>query len=132
MQCSGRTIVVLLILVAASGCGKGGPPVAPVHSRVTLDGRPIENADVTFQPDGGRALRSAAPTRMAAMALHYRMGQPEPHLVGPHTVRSDLSSELVKHPPHIRARCNAGVQTVRRDVEPGQNEFNFDLKSEPK
>jgi len=39
----------LLLLVAAGGCGGGGS-MAPVSGRVTLAGRPLADAVVTFQP----------------------------------------------------------------------------------
>jgi hypothetical protein len=40
----------LLLPVLLSGCGKGGPKVVPVSGLVTMDGKPLANADVTFTP----------------------------------------------------------------------------------
>jgi len=34
------------------GCGESGPKLAPVTGTVTLNGKPLEGAVVTFQPDG--------------------------------------------------------------------------------
>ncbi len=48
-----KLIVIVLTLLAA-GCGSSGPEVASVTGQVTLDGKPLENATVTFQPLDGR------------------------------------------------------------------------------
>jgi hypothetical protein len=41
----------VLAIVAACAIGCGAPhPLAPVSGRVTLDGKPLANASVTFQP----------------------------------------------------------------------------------
>src|SRR5215210_2304472 len=42
---------LVVLLAALAGCGKSGPQIAPVHGHVTLDGQPLMNADVMFQPD---------------------------------------------------------------------------------
>jgi hypothetical protein len=43
-------LLLLAGLVALSGCGKGPYETAPVSGRVTLDGQPVANAAVMFQP----------------------------------------------------------------------------------
>src|SRR5262245_25108766 len=47
-----RRAIVLLgcVAVALSGCGRWG--AAPVSGKVTLNGKPLANAKVTFQPIG--------------------------------------------------------------------------------
>lgn len=52
-----------VLLSIAAGCGGGGgpapPPLVPVSGTVTLDGKPLANASVTFLPVGGtRGARS--------------------------------------------------------------------------
>ncbi len=44
-----RSAAVLVLFVAA-GCGKAPFEFAPVSGRVTLNGKPLANATVTFQP----------------------------------------------------------------------------------
>jgi hypothetical protein len=39
-------------LVALVGCGDGGAKVIPVSGRVTLNGKPLANANVLFSPIG--------------------------------------------------------------------------------
>jgi hypothetical protein len=54
MCCSVRLspIATFAMLLAALGCGGGGPnyKTAPVSGRVTLDGQPLANAEVYFFP----------------------------------------------------------------------------------
>lgn len=47
-------MLLLALSVLAVGCGPGGPEVASVTGTVTLDGKPLKNATVTFQPTSGR------------------------------------------------------------------------------
>jgi hypothetical protein len=42
--------VVVLSSLLSAGCGKRGPAMAPVEGRVTLDGLPLADATVYFQP----------------------------------------------------------------------------------
>jgi hypothetical protein len=43
-----RIIAAALLSLALAGCG--GPDVAPVSGRITLNGQPLAGAHVTFQP----------------------------------------------------------------------------------
>ena len=43
-----RAAFLLFVLLLAAGCG--GPRVAPVSGRVTLDGKPAAGVHVSFQP----------------------------------------------------------------------------------
>lgn len=47
----GRFLLLFPCLLLLAGCG--GSSVAPVSGTVTLDGKPLANATVVFQPDGG-------------------------------------------------------------------------------
>lgn len=51
MNCRGLASVVLALTVAViGGCGKkGGPPTYQATGTVTLDGQPVEGADVQFK-----------------------------------------------------------------------------------
>ncbi len=47
--------VLSLVVVVLTGCGPGGPQLAPVEGVVTLDGTPLEGATVLFHPaEGGK------------------------------------------------------------------------------
>ena len=44
------TFAVMLLLVAVQGCGGGGVRFVPVTGKVTMDGKPLAKAAVTFIP----------------------------------------------------------------------------------
>jgi hypothetical protein len=54
-------LFVLLALVALCGCG-GPYKVAPVSGKVTLDGKPLAKATVTFAPMATKENQSPGPT----------------------------------------------------------------------
>lgn len=45
--------MVCLVLLALSGCGSDGPQLAEVSGTVTVDGKPVPNAVLTFVPTVG-------------------------------------------------------------------------------
>jgi hypothetical protein len=124
------TAAVLLLLMVFTGCGKGGPQIAPVHGRVTLNGQPLENADITFQPEDSKSPSAARTDKDGHYELGYKRGVLG-GLVGQHTVRIRVSSEVVENPPNIPERYNTATE-LHREVKAGPNEFNFDLTTAEK
>jgi len=115
-----------MLLPLLLGCGTGGPELAPVSGRVTLDGRPLELADVVFQPEGALSPSYGRTDTEGRYQLGYKRGVTGA-IVGEHMVAISVSRELVPNPPQI-ARTE-----LRVTVEPGkENVFNFDLRSETK
>ena len=53
-------VPLLALLVFLAGCGSGGQ-FAPVSGRVTLNGKPLAGATVSFQPIAPEGSRDAAP-----------------------------------------------------------------------
>ena len=47
-------VVLLTLTVAAIGCRKGGPELAPVTGKVTYQGKPLPFGAVVFLPESGR------------------------------------------------------------------------------
>lgn len=47
-------VVLLTLTVAASGCRKSGPELAPVTGKVTYQGKPLPFGSVVFQPESGK------------------------------------------------------------------------------
>ncbi len=45
---------LLAAMLACLGCSAGGPEIAYVAGRVTMDGKPLANASVIFIPEDGR------------------------------------------------------------------------------
>ena len=119
-----------MLLVALAGCSKSGPQIAPVHGVVKLDGQPLANADVQFQPDGSQRPSSARTDAEGRYELVYKRGQPGA-MVGKHTVRIWVSPEVVRKPPVIAARFDTKSELVR-EVKSGDNECDFDVTTEGK
>jgi hypothetical protein len=57
----GRFLALTLLLLVAAGCSKNYK-LAPVSGRVTMDNRPLANAEVSFYPTGGKDLPYATGT----------------------------------------------------------------------
>jgi hypothetical protein len=56
-----RLIPIVLILLAA-GCGGGAHRIAPVSGKITLDGKPLNNASVLFGPIGSADNKEPGPS----------------------------------------------------------------------
>lgn len=60
----------LVILAAASGCGKSGPSLVRVTGTVTVDGTPPDGAVLIFHPAGGKGnVASAAADATGAFEI---------------------------------------------------------------
>jgi hypothetical protein len=121
---------LLLLGLLLDGCRKSGPELAPVSGRVTLNGNPLENADVVFQPDNGKSPASGRTDAEGHYELAYKRGVTGGP-VGQNTVLIRVSKELVRNPPRIAARFNSKSE-LHREVKAGQNEFDFDVTTESK
>jgi hypothetical protein len=115
-------IAFLLAALALSGCVKSGPELAPVSGRVTLDGKPLENADVVFQPENPGSPSYGRTAADGSYELGYKQGIAGA-LVGKHTVSIRVSPEVVRNAPKI-ARVERRVEVLE-----DENVFNFDEKS---
>jgi hypothetical protein len=120
----GRYLSLLASVLLLAGCGPSGPELAPVNGTVKLDGRPLENADVVFQPEDARSPSYGRTGPDGRYELGYKRGVAGA-LVGKHTVSIRVSSEVVRNPPRI-----SPVER-RVEVKSGEdNVFNFNEKSE--
>jgi hypothetical protein len=125
-----RCTIVVAFLVFIAGCGGSGPRVAPVHGRITLDGQPLANADIKFQPDGPERPSVGRSNAEGNYDLMFKRGQPGA-VVGMHTVRIWVSPDIVPNPPIIAARFDSKSE-LRKEVKPGDNPFDFDVTTEKK
>jgi hypothetical protein len=120
-----RSSLLCLPILLIAGCGQSGPELAPVTGRVTLDGRPLENADLTFNAEGKSpgVARAGADGRYEVMYKRGVVGAP----VGPNKVSITVSPEVVRNPPRIPPRYNTASE-LSVEVMPGEdNVFDFDL-----
>jgi hypothetical protein len=116
-----------------SGCGgPEHPDVGRVSGVVTLDGQPLAEATVMFQPTQGRA--SIATTDSAGKySLTYLDGVPGA-LLGAHKViiRTEIPGEDGQ-PPIAKEKLPKKYheQTeLTAEVKPGSNTFDFELKGQ--
>lgn len=134
----------LLIFVIALGCG-GGPQDVPelgtVSGTVTLDGKPVANANVRFQPVDGRASEALTDEqgnyslRYTADSLGAKVGE---HHVYVSTASEGYASEstgedegkwVEGQEETIPKRYQEEGSLVKK-VEPGNNTINLELTTE--
>jgi hypothetical protein len=127
---------LLALCPATTGCFRRGPELAPVAGTVTLDGEPLANAQVQFQPTSHGPYSVATTNSLGQYVLEYTKDRPGAAL-GTHVVRIttqtttvDESGVEIQVPQRVPARYNDRSELLR-EVKPGENEFNFALTSEP-
>lgn len=70
-----RTALIVLLGIGLQGCGGSGrPKTVPVTGVVTLDGKPIEGANVTFYPDTGESAATGGPQKKTDAATRPATG----------------------------------------------------------
>ena len=126
--------VVGLLLCGLSGCGR--EPANSVTGRITLDEKPLADADVTFIPE--QTGTSPALGRTDAQGrYHVVQDLDDPNiLTGKYVVRittfqpgnPDLDPPVTKVPERIPVRYNRQSDLLR-EVKPGENVFDFALDS---
>ena len=122
-------------LLLCAGCGGGGagdqPDLGTVSGEVKLDGQPLANVTVTFEPTQGRP--SVAKTDAAGKYELGYFNDLKGAVIGSHTVSISTPQEAptpagqaYKDP--IPAKYNSKT-TLKEEVKAGANTINFDLTS---
>ena len=131
------TAGILLLAVSLSGCGKSDlPDIGKVSGTVTLDGKPLPDAVLTFQPEGARPAY-ARTDEEGYYEVEYTKGVMGATL-GTHRVAiskleggggdqggygAGASKETLPAKYNLRT-------TLTFEVKPGKNQADFDLDSE--
>jgi hypothetical protein len=123
-----------------AGCGEPYQ-VAPVSGKVTLDGKPLANVRVVFQPSGGKNSAETGPgssgvtDAQGQYALKTISAKPQPGaVVGPHTVQFD--AVVTPKPGQEAALPDPKAPRIPPTSQPfevpaaGTDQANFDLKSQ--
>lgn len=124
-SCCFKRLAVILTLLA--GCSDNGdrPDMAPVQGTVTLDGKPLEGAMISFKPNEGQPSYSRTDS-----SGHYELNyliDTKGAKIGSHKVKITTATE--ENPDEIVPdRFNRKTE-LTREVESGKNEFNFELDS---
>lgn len=141
----GATTMLVALLMTLSGCGGSGqlPELGQVRGTVTLDGQPLSSVEVAFHPVDGRP--AFGRTNAAGQySLQYkpdtsgckvgknlvRIGNAEGEGDEPELEGDDLIQKPGQKRPVILERYNVKSE-LEADVQPGDNTFDFDLKSKP-
>lgn len=121
-----------------SGCSQkpAGISFGKVSGTVTLDGAPLPDALVTFEPEMGRP--SWAMTNAEGIyALNYR-GHDWGAVTGPHTVRITTANRFenpetdeVRIVKELLPATYHARSTLTADVKPGENVIDFALEKSP-
>ncbi|UUO05914.1 carboxypeptidase-like regulatory domain-containing protein [Blastopirellula sp. J2-11] len=130
-------ILALLILIAAVGCGQHRasdlPDLGEVSGTVTLDGKPLPEATVSFQSTEVGRMASGMTDSAGQYKLYLLndisgapLGQNDVYIT---TARpADDSKPGSGRPEKLPAIYHA-KSTLSADVKSGANTFDFDLKS---
>jgi hypothetical protein len=135
--------VAILVALFATGCG-GGANLAPVSGQVKLNGRPLPEAHLTFQPTGSGSVNvgvgsygnTDAEGRYELKTIKGSRGA----VVGTHTVsirthaHRELPSSVDKDAPgrpkeKIPERYNDNTELTFEVPEDGTDSADFDLKA---
>jgi hypothetical protein len=136
-SCSRRLFVGLAagVVLVAGGCGRPShlPELGDVSGTVTLDGRPIARATVSFEPGQGRTSLGTTDAQ-GRYTLEFAGGY-KGAVLGQHTVRIGTGQGSLPdaHGKFVAESVPAAYNmhsTFAADVKPGQNTFTFDLSSQ--
>lgn len=118
--------LVLMAGLGVVGCGRSDlPELGKVEGTVTMDGKPLSSAVITFLPEQGRP--AVANTDSEGYYELMYTADTKGATVGPNEVRV-LWSDDAPGPFPIPDKYNNRSE-LKADVQPGRNTFDFDLKS---
>jgi hypothetical protein len=135
-----KTLHLTLFMIAAlltAGCARG-PERASVTGEVRVGGELLESGSITFVPLGGNGPTAGAPI----VKGRYEVGRERGVIVGKNRVEVRGDRKTGRRRPHPFNRDEQMDEVVEavpreynerstldRDVQRGDNEFNFDLPS---
>ena len=140
INCITRPIVFLVLCLACLltvGCRDSGPQLGTVSGTITLEGEPLPNAKVLFQPGPGGSPSEGRTDSNGKYELQYGIDKPGA-LVGEHVVRittyqlerETADGPLILTKESVPAKYNEQSE-LTREVKPGHNELNFELEPGP-
>lgn len=133
--CGCLVLVVIGVLVSASGCGESvpaGPPRATIRGKITLDGKPIAGGEIRFRPAKGAEIVS----KISAEGNYNIDVVVDGPVVGQNKVfiewyrdsgKKDSEDHMIPEAA-IPAKYNSET-TLSVEIKAGANEQNFDLQS---
>ena len=136
MNCNWLFNVPFLLLLVCTGCGGGPtdyPDMGTVSGTVTMDGQPLVDARIAFQPEGNRP--SYGVTDSSGYYTLTYSATKEGAKVGKHKVSiSTFRDEGDPEDPQITAETVPNKYNTKSEltamVEGGSNTFDFALTSD--
>jgi len=130
-------LLLCLTLPLAAGCRDSGPELGEVTGVVTLDGKPLPNATVEFQPTASGGSSSQGTTdESGRYELMYGVGRPGA-MIGEHAVRittyrmepaDEQGENMIEHPEILPPKYHEQSE-LKREVASGSQVINFELES---
>jgi hypothetical protein len=134
----GRTFWLIAAALVVAGCGPKGPDVQFVEGVVTLDGKPLDGATVTFAVVDKTGIPAAGKTDAEG---RFRLNATQGKKYGKGTVMGDYVVTVQKlfwpegatEPDHITPLVyeNSKDSPLRATIVKGRNTFEFALTSKP-
>jgi hypothetical protein len=133
-----RTFGLIAAALVVAGCGPAGPDVQFVEGIVTLDGKSLDGAAVTFLPVDKTGISAAGTTDSDG---RFRLNATQGKKYGKGTVVGDYVVTVTKlfwpkgatEPDHITPIRyeNSTTSPLRATIVKGRNTFEFALTSKP-
>ena len=128
----GQRLALLLAILLAAGCGSDEVQRYPVSGTVTFDGQPVPDGHIIFASPGGETTPDAGPIVDGQYAFDVQSGAKRVEIQASREVPGapvDPAMGMAPRQEYIPPRYNT-QSTLRAEVKPdGENEFNFELKS---
>jgi hypothetical protein len=108
-------------LVSLSGCGDGGPKLAPVSGRVTVNGKAVTSGSVTFKPDktkgnnfGGEPVGQIGSDGQYTIETNGKPGAP----LGAYKVLVSRSAPTTEDNTKVKAQPSQNMTYLHPDTTP--------------
>jgi len=130
--------IACLLAIAISGCGSGN--LGTVSGTVTLDGQPLEGAELLFMPTGGGGASVGTTDGSGKYTLQH-VSRKAGAFIAQHKVSittakeietaegSDEDGEMEMTPEKLPPKYNSKTN-LTADVKAGSNPIDFELTSE--
>jgi len=129
-----RLLCLILLVLAATFAGCGGDGLATVSGKVTLDGAPLENGEITFEAEDGTTATAGVAILAGAYSVKVPAGKKIVKITGTKVVSerpayaNDPTGPKIKETvPIVPVRYNDRSELVR-EVK-GSETMDFELKS---
>lgn len=127
-------LLLCALSISLTGCGGGGPDtpaLGSVNGTVTLDGQPLAEVMVMFQPKAGGRASMGKTDSGGQYTLNFNSETPGA-IIGDHTVsiRTPMENPDPNKKETIPAVYNRKSMLLEK-VNTGENKIDFELRSKP-